>query len=151
MHQPKWQLDWFTHFYTTTPQNLHWLQWDVPHLPPKLPLPIWQSPPPSNKPVSQPTPLTTPNSIHIQSAIFHNSPNGQTNRHRLTDGISNGPIPTPAYALLYCSDTANNNTWTISNTYQSRSSYKGAHVVHLVDTESSRWPPTLGLWVCWIR
>jgi len=32
-------------FCTTMTQNPHWLQWDNPHLPPKLSLPIWRSPP----------------------------------------------------------------------------------------------------------
>jgi len=36
---PKWQLGRFMHFRTTTQQSPHWLQWNAPHLTPKLPLP----------------------------------------------------------------------------------------------------------------
>jgi len=48
----------------------HWLQWDAPHLPPKLPLPLWRSSPQSNTLIPRLTPLTTPNGIQIQSAIL---------------------------------------------------------------------------------
>jgi len=34
----KQQLDQFTYFRTTTQQRPHWLQWDAPNSPPKLPL-----------------------------------------------------------------------------------------------------------------
>jgi len=38
IHHTKRQLDWFTHFPTTTQQRPHWLQWDAQHSPLKLPL-----------------------------------------------------------------------------------------------------------------
>ena len=38
--------------------------------------------------------------------FFHSSPTGQTDR--LTNGISDKPVRTPAYALLYYSDAAKN-------------------------------------------
>jgi len=44
-HHPKRQLDRFTHFHTTTQQSPNWLQWDVPHLSPKVLLPLQRSPP----------------------------------------------------------------------------------------------------------
>ena len=53
----------------TIQHSLHWLQWDAPNSPPKLPL-LRRSPPKSNTPIPSPTPLTTPNSIRIQSAIL---------------------------------------------------------------------------------
>jgi len=54
----------------TTIQSPHWLEWDGPHLPSKLPFPLRRSPPLSNTPISRPTPLTTPNSIQIQLAVL---------------------------------------------------------------------------------
>jgi len=39
-HLPIWQLDRFTHFCTTTQQCPHWLQWDAPNSPRKLPFPF---------------------------------------------------------------------------------------------------------------
>jgi len=68
-----------------------------PNSPPKIahsPLTIST---PSNTSISQPTLLTTPNSIQIQSAIFHSSPSGQT--YRPTDGIGNRRVSIPAYPL----------------------------------------------------
>jgi len=56
--------------HTTMQQSPHWLQWDIPNSPPKLPLPLQRSPPPCNKLIPQPTPLTIPNGIRIQSAIL---------------------------------------------------------------------------------
>jgi len=79
----------------------HWLQWDALHLPPKLPLPLRWSPLPSNTPIPRPIPLTTPNGIHMQSAIF--------SQYRHTHGISDRPVRIPTYTLLYYSNTANNN------------------------------------------
>jgi len=54
----------------TTPQGAYLLQWGAPHLPPKLPFPLRQSSLPSNTSIPQPTPLTTPNDIQIQSAVL---------------------------------------------------------------------------------
>ena len=48
----------------------YWLQWDAPHLPPKLPLTLRQSPLPSNTSIPRPITLTTPNGIQIQSAVL---------------------------------------------------------------------------------
>jgi len=39
-HHPKRQLDRFTHFHTTMQQMPHWLEWDAPNLPKKLPNPL---------------------------------------------------------------------------------------------------------------
>ena len=56
---------------TTTPQGLHWLQWDAPHLPPKLPFHFDDTiSTPSNTPIHRPIPLTTPSGIQIQSAVL---------------------------------------------------------------------------------
>jgi len=52
----------------TTPQSPHWLQWDVPHLPPKLPLPLTITTP-SSTPLPRPTPHTIPNGIRIPDPI----------------------------------------------------------------------------------
>ena len=41
------------------------IQWDAPNSPPKLLLPLQQSPPPSNTSVPPPTVLTIPNGIRI--------------------------------------------------------------------------------------
>ena len=56
----------------------------------------WGTWTPSNTPIPEPTPLTTPNGIQIESAVhpLHR----QT--HRSTGGIGNKPVPIPAYALL---------------------------------------------------
>ena len=56
-HHPKWHLTCFMHFYTTMPQSPHWLQWDVPSPPPKLPLPVATRP-------------TTTNGISLASTIM---------------------------------------------------------------------------------
>ena len=71
-----------------------------PHLPPKLPLPFRRSPPPSNTPISRPTPLTTPNGIQIQSAILPQY-TFRTDRptDQPTDGLGDRSVPRPAYAL----------------------------------------------------
>jgi len=37
---------------------------------PKLPLPLWRSPPKSNTPIPSPTPLTSPKGIPIQSSVL---------------------------------------------------------------------------------
>ena len=57
----------------TTLQSPHWydwLQWDASHLPPKLPIPLRRSPPPSGTPIPRPTLLITPYGIQIQSAVL---------------------------------------------------------------------------------
>jgi len=69
-HQPKWQFDRCMHFCTTTQQSPHWLQWDAPNSPSKLPLPLRWQPPPFNTPIPQLTQLTTPNDIRIQSGVL---------------------------------------------------------------------------------
>jgi len=61
----------------------------------------------------EPTPLTTPNGIQIQSVVFPQFTHWidkDTDRqtHRLTDGIGDQPVPIPTYALLYYSDAAKN-------------------------------------------
>jgi len=71
----------------------YWLQWDAPHLPPKLPLTLRQSPLPSNTSIPRPITLTTPNGIQIQSAVL--------SQYRQTHGISNRPVRIPTYTLLY--------------------------------------------------
>ena len=52
----KQQLDRFTQFRTAMQQRPHWLQWDAPNSPQKLPLSLWRSPPKSNTPIPRPTP-----------------------------------------------------------------------------------------------
>jgi len=79
-----------------------------PHLLSKLPLHLRRSPPPSNTPISRLTPLTTPNGIQIQLAIFPQFTHGQTDRPTDRWSIGDSSVPTPAYALLYYSDAANN-------------------------------------------
>jgi len=59
--------------------NPHWLQWGGPHLPSKQPLPLRRYPP----------------------HLIHST-------DRLTDEIGDKSVSTPAYALLYYSDGANN-------------------------------------------
>jgi len=54
----------------TIQHSPHWLQWDAPNSPPKLPLGLRRSSPKSNTPIPSPTPLTTPNGIQIQSAVL---------------------------------------------------------------------------------
>ena len=54
----------------TMQQSPRWLQWDAPHLLPKLFLPLQRFPPPFNTPIPRPIPLTTPNGIQIQSAVL---------------------------------------------------------------------------------
>ena len=61
-------------------QRPHWLQWDAPHLPPNLSLPLRWSPSPCNTSIPQPTPLTTLNGIQIHSAFCHNTLSGQTDQ-----------------------------------------------------------------------
>jgi len=68
-HHAKRKLDRCTHFHTMMQQSPHWLQWDA-QIHPKLPLPLWWSPPKSNTPIPIPTPLITPNIIRIQSAVL---------------------------------------------------------------------------------
>jgi len=48
----------------------YWLQWDAPHLPPKLPLSLRRPSPRSNTPIHRSTLLITPNGIRIQSTVF---------------------------------------------------------------------------------
>jgi len=78
---PKLHLDRFTQFRTTTPlQSPHWLQWNAPHLPPKLPLSFRRSPshlihPSLERPHSPPETASRSN-----RPFFHNSPTGQTDR-----------------------------------------------------------------------
>jgi len=55
--------------FTILQQSPHWLQRDAPHLPPKLPL-SFDITTPSNTPIPQSTPLTTPKGIQIQSAVL---------------------------------------------------------------------------------
>jgi len=65
---------------------------------------------PSNTPIPQLTPLTTPNSIQIYSAILPQY-TLWTDRltDRPTDGLGDRSVPIPAYALyIDYSDTANN-------------------------------------------
>jgi len=64
-HRPKRQLDRCTHFRTTTQQSPHWLQWDAPNSPPKLPIPLRRSPLKSNTLIPRPTPLTIPNGTRL--------------------------------------------------------------------------------------
>jgi len=98
---------------TTTQQSPHLFRWDAPNLPPKLLLSFRRSPPPSNTPISQPTPLTTPNGIRIQSAVLLQYISAQTNTHRLTDGISDRliPIALKLYSIASLEQRANNVRW----------------------------------------
>jgi len=85
----------------------HWLQiGDAPNSPPKLPLPILRYPPPSNIPIRQPTPLTTPNGIRIQSAVVSQFSRTDRQTHRLIDGIDDRSTPSAlSLAVLIDSDT----------------------------------------------
>ena len=53
-----------------TLQSPHWLQWHCPNLPPKLPLPVDQSPNPTTCLIPGPIRPISPNRIHIHSAVF---------------------------------------------------------------------------------
>jgi len=69
-----------------------------------LPLLLRRSPPPSNTPISRPTPLTTPNGIQVQSAVLPQYTiwtNRQTVRQTdwRTDGLGDKSVPSLAYAL----------------------------------------------------
>jgi len=55
---------------TTMQQSPHWLQWDTPNSPPKLPLLLRRSLPPSNTPILRLASLTIPNGIPIQPAVL---------------------------------------------------------------------------------
>jgi len=82
----------------STPHSSHWLQWDAPHLSPKLPIPfddfhpnpIYSS---LNRPHSLPQMASRSNQPFCRSTP--SKPTG-----RLTDGINDKSVPTPAYALL---------------------------------------------------
>ena len=82
-HHPKrQQLDRCTHFITTTQQSLHWLQWDAPNSPPKLPLLLRRSPPKSNTvhPFLD-RPLSPPQTVSGSNQPFrHNTLCGQNDR-----------------------------------------------------------------------
>jgi len=91
---------------TSMQQSTHWLQWDAPNSPPKLPFPLRRSPPSSNTPIPRPTPLTTPNGIWIHSAVLpqytfrtHIQTDTQTERWDKRQVYANS-----AYALLIVSD-----------------------------------------------
>ena len=58
---------------------LHWLQWDTPYPPPKLPLCVGQLPTPINCLILGLSQPTNPNGTQIQSAVFPQS-TGQTDR-----------------------------------------------------------------------
>jgi len=62
---------------------------------------------PSNTWMLEPTPLTTPNGIQIQSAVFSQFTH-KAQTHRPPGGIVTKPVPIPACAFLYYSDAANN-------------------------------------------
>jgi len=111
-HHTKRQVDCCTHFRTTTQQRPHWLQWDAPYSPPKLPLiTLRRSPPPSNRPILRPTPLTTPNGIQIQSTIRHNMLCRPTDRQ--IDGPGESSVPWAlSLAMLIESDALT--TWAVS-------------------------------------
>jgi len=68
-----------TQFRTTTPQIPIGYN-GMPHIYPKTDPSSSTISTPSDTPIPRPTALTTPNGIQIQSAIFHNSPTGQTDR-----------------------------------------------------------------------
>jgi len=77
------------------PQSLHRLQRDAPHL--ALPSTISTQ---SNTPIPRLTPLSTPNAIQIQSAVFlqfTHLTDRQTDKP--TDGIGNKSVRIPAYRL----------------------------------------------------
>ena len=76
-------------------QKCHSNQWDEKTL--NHPFFQWGCGPPSNAPIPRSTPLTIPNGIQIQIAVFHSSPTGQTDRQtdRPTDAIGNKPVPMP--------------------------------------------------------
>jgi len=82
------------------PQDPHWLlQWDMPTVTHKMPLPFQRSSPTSNTAIFRPTPLTTLNGIHIQSAVFPQFihwTDRQTDRH--ADWLGDNSVSTPAYA-----------------------------------------------------
>ena len=51
-------------------RSLQLLQWDVPHLPPKLQFPLRRYPPPFNTSIPRLTPPTIPDGMQIESAIL---------------------------------------------------------------------------------
>jgi len=69
------------------PQSSHWLQLDAPYPSPKMSLPEGQLPTPTACLIHGPSQPTSPNVIHIQSAIFPQC-TGQTEQPigLLTDG-----------------------------------------------------------------
>jgi len=80
---------------------------------PKTAPSLWWSPPPSNKPIPWPTPLTTPNGIWIQSAILPQY-TFRTNRERPTDGlgdVSKNSAYTHNTTVLWPSWILSGTTW----------------------------------------
>ena len=65
--------------HTRTLQSPHWLQWCAPNSPPKVPLPVDQSPNPTTCLIPGPVQPTMPNGIQIRSTIFPQC-TGQTDR-----------------------------------------------------------------------
>jgi len=59
-----------THLHTTIHQTSHWQPCNVPNSPPKLSLPLWQSPPKSNTWIQSLTPTKIPNCVPIHSAVL---------------------------------------------------------------------------------
>jgi len=96
-----------------TPQSPHWLQWNDPHLPPKIAPSLLTistrfkythpSTGPTHHPKRHPDPISRFATVH--------PPDRQTNRQtdRPTDGLGDRSVPTPAYALyIDYSDAAKN-------------------------------------------
>ena len=76
---------------TNMQQSPHWLQWDAPNSPPKLPLPV-DVDYPSNTLINRLTPHTISNDIWIQSAVL---PQYILDRqtHRPRDGLGDSLTP----------------------------------------------------------
>jgi len=89
---------------TITQQSPHYLQWNAPNSPQNCPFPFNDHQPPSNTPIPQPTPLTTPTASGSNQPFCHNTLSGQTDcqTNRLTDGIGDNSIPRAL--TLYCID-----------------------------------------------
>ena len=102
-------------------QSPHWLQWDIPNSPTILPFPHQRLPPPSNTPIPQPTPLTNPNGMRIQSAVLSQytfQTHIQTDRltNRPTDGIGNrSTLLVLMLTILIKSNTLENNRLTVTS------------------------------------
>jgi len=93
----------------------HWLQLDVPHSPPKLPLPVGQTPPLSTWRILGPSQPTSPNGIQIWLAILPQY-TGQTDTHTETDRWDGEIISTNTRLCSIDYSNTGNNIILCSNT-----------------------------------